>query len=77
MRGALTNFTQKQMASSSSSSSSGGIGFSGLLTIVFITLKLTGFINWPWLWVLSPIWISILLVVAFLLIAAIIVTLTK
>ena len=41
--------------------SSGGIGFSGLLTIVFITLKLTGFINWSWLWVLSPIWIGFLL----------------
>lgn len=36
----------------------GGIGFVGLLTIVFITLKLTGFITWSWWWVLSPIWIS-------------------
>lgn len=43
------------------SSGSGGIGFAGLLTIVFITLKLTGVIAWSWLWVLSPIWISILL----------------
>ena len=40
-----------------SSSSSGGIGFAGLLTIVFITLKLLGKIDWPWLWVLSPLWI--------------------
>jgi hypothetical protein len=31
----------------SSNSSAGGIGFTGLLTIVFITLKLTGYINWP------------------------------
>lgn len=37
---------------------SGGIGFTGLLTIVFIVLKLTGVIRWSWLWVLSPIWIS-------------------
>jgi hypothetical protein len=43
---------------SSSSASSGGIGFTGLLTIVFIVLKLCGVINWSWLWVLSPIWIS-------------------
>lgn len=43
---------------SSSSSSSGGIGFLGLLTIVFITLKLTGHITWSWLWVLSPLWIG-------------------
>lgn len=39
---------------------SGGIGFVGLLTIVFITLKLTGYIAWPWFWVLSPLWISFL-----------------
>ena len=37
---------------------SGGIGFIGLLTIVFIVLKLTKVINWSWLWVLSPLWIS-------------------
>lgn len=36
-----------------------GIGFVGLLTIVFITLKLLGVISWSWLWVLSPIWINI------------------
>jgi hypothetical protein len=34
-----------------------GIGFSGLLTILFIGLKLTGQIDWDWLWVLSPIWL--------------------
>jgi len=42
---------------------SGGIGFCGLLTIVFITLKLLGVINWSWLWVLSPLWIPIVLVI--------------
>ena len=36
---------------------SGGIGFFGLLTIVFIVLKLTGFIDWSWWWVLAPFWI--------------------
>lgn len=40
------------------SSVNGGIGFIGLLTIVFIALKLTGLITWPWIWVLAPIWIS-------------------
>ncbi len=39
-----------------------GIGFIGLLTIAFIVLKLTNYIKWSWLWVLSPIWISILLI---------------
>ena len=41
-----------------STSSSGGIGFVGLLTILFIALKLTGVITWSWWWVLSPIWIT-------------------
>ena len=50
------------------SSSSSGIGFTGLLTIVFIVLKLCKVINWPWIWVLSPIWIGfILAVIVFLL----------
>jgi hypothetical protein len=42
----------------------GGIGFFGLLTLIFITLKLTGFIHWSWVWVLAPFW-GVLAVVAF------------
>lgn len=42
-------------------SSSSGIGFFGLLTILFVGLKLTGIIHWSWLWILSPIWISMLI----------------
>lgn len=41
--------------------SSGGVGFCGVLTIVFVVLKLVGVINWSWVWVLSPIWIDVLL----------------
>jgi len=49
--------------------SSGGISFSGLLTCIFIFLKLTGHITWSWWWVLSPLWISfILFVIAFIII---------
>lgn len=33
--------------------------FCGLLTVAFIVLKLTGFIDWSWLWVLAPIWIPV------------------
>ena len=55
---------------------SGGIGFVGLLTIVFITLKLCGVISWNWVWVLAPIWITlavaILIVIAVAIITAII-----
>ena len=44
-----------------SNSKSNGVSFSSLLTIVFIVLKLTGVIDWSWVWVLSPAWISLLL----------------
>lgn len=51
---------------------SGGIGFCGLLTIVFITLKLTNVIQWSWIWVLSPLWISVsITIIMFVLILAI------
>lgn len=42
---------------------SGGIGFFGLLTLLFIGLKLCGVIAWSWLWVLAPLWIPAALAV--------------
>ena len=51
---------------------SSGIGFVGLLTIVFITLKLLKVITWSWWWVLSPIWIDIILTIVIVAIVAII-----
>ena len=41
-------------------------GFLGLLTIVFVVLKLTGFIDWTWLWVTSPLWMGAAIVLALL-----------
>ena len=49
-------------------SSSGGIGFAGVLAIVFIVLKLLGHIDWSWWWVLSPLWISVGIVIVVLLV---------
>lgn len=34
-----------------------------LLLILFIGLKLTGYIDWSWWWVLSPIWVPLVLFV--------------
>lgn len=48
------------------SNNSGGIGFAGVLTTVFITLKLTEVIDWSWWWVFSPIIISVGFVLVFL-----------
>lgn len=59
-------------SNSSSSSTSGGMGCGGLLavllTVLFVGLKLTGNIAWSWIWVVSPIWIYILLAIAFLIV---------
>lgn len=57
---------------SNSSSSSGGLSFTGALTILFIGLKLTNLITWSWWWVLSPIWISLLILLFILLIVGMI-----
>lgn len=52
--------------------SSNGLGFTGALTILFIGLKLTGFVTWSWWWVLAPLWIGAVLVTAFFFIAVLI-----
>lgn len=52
--------------SNNNSSSSSGIGFTGLLTIVFIILKLIGKITWSWVWVLAPLWISAIIAIIIL-----------
>lgn len=51
---------------------SGGIGFTGLLAIAFIVLKLIGVIEWSWLWVLSPLWITFAIIFVLLIIYLII-----
>lgn len=56
------------MSNNNSSSSSGGIGFCGMLAILFIGLKLTHYIDWSWWWVLSPIWLPGLISIAIVLI---------
>lgn len=45
------------------SAGKGGISFFGMLAILFIGLKLTGFIGWPWWVVLSPLWLPIAIAV--------------
>ena len=48
-------------------SASTGIGFSSLLQVAFIVLKLCKVINWSWWWVLAPLWIDgIVLLIAIL-----------
>jgi hypothetical protein len=44
------------------------VGFLGVLGLIFITLKLTGVIDWAWIWVLSPLWVVAILVLLVVLI---------
>ena len=60
------------MNNNKSSAASGGIGFTGLLTIAFIVLKLCKVISWSWWWVLSPLWISAGITLAILLIIVVV-----
>ena len=39
-----------------------GVGICDVLAIVFVVLKLVGVISWSWWWVLSPIWIPIVII---------------
>lgn len=48
-------------SSNSSSGSGGGLGFASVLQIVFIVLKLCKIIDWSWIWVLAPFWISVII----------------
>jgi hypothetical protein len=56
----------------SNSSSSGGIGFFGLMFLIFMTLKLTGFIDWSWWWVTAPLWGGFALIFIFIIIVVLI-----
>jgi hypothetical protein len=49
-----------------------GMPWATVLTILFIILKLTGAIAWPWLWVLCPLWIAIGIVLFLALIVGVI-----
>lgn len=49
-----------------------GIAFTDLLVITFIVLKLTGVIDWSWVWVLCPLWIGAGVIVVVIIISCII-----
>ena len=50
-----------------------GLGLGTILTIIFVVLKLVGVIEWSWVWVLSPIWITVALSFVLLLIGLLLV----
>ena len=50
-----------------------GPGVLSLLLVAFIVMKLCGVITWSWLWVLSPFWIPLVIVVVALIIIGLVV----
>ena len=65
----MSNSNQVQVGS--------GLSTSSLLGVLFVGLKLTGYIQWPWVWVLSPFWIPLAIVLALLLAAGFVWALVK
>jgi hypothetical protein len=61
------------MTRSTSSNSYNGPSLAGILGVLFIGLKLTGHIGWPWIWVLGPFWIPTVIAISVLLALAIVV----
>jgi hypothetical protein len=37
------------------------MGISELVGVVFIVLKILGFITWPWVWVAAPLWVPLVI----------------
>jgi hypothetical protein len=52
--------------------STGGVGFFGILAVLFIGLKLGGVIAWSWWWVLAPLWLPISIFLGILLVGLIV-----
>ena len=65
------------MSDQSRQATRGGIGFCGLLTIVFIVLRLVGVIDWAWGWVLAPIWIPLCLYIIIIVITIVVLATRK
>jgi len=53
------------MMSSTSNSTGNGIGCGTVLFFIFLTLKLTGHIDWSWWWVTAPLWAPLVICALF------------
>ena len=54
-----------------------GISTLGLLGVLFVGLKLTGYISWPWLWVTAPFWAPAAAVIAILAVLLVLIGILK
>ena len=54
-----------------------GISTLSLLGVAFVVLKLTGYIDWSWIWVTLPFWVGIPIFIVILILAAIIASIKR
>lgn len=54
-----------------------GFGLGSILTIIFVVLKLCDLIDWSWLCVLSPMWISFIIHISIILLVVICIVLDE
>jgi hypothetical protein len=64
------------MANETTTAATSSFPFLSILTLIFITLKLTGYIAWSWWWVLSPLWIPLAIILGIGIIVVIIAMIT-
>lgn len=72
----MGTYIRNSASASASASASGGVGFFGLLFLVFLVLKLTHVIDWSWWWITAPLWGGFALGALFIIIWLIIVALS-
>jgi len=53
------------------------ITFTSLLFLLFLGLKLTGYITWSWIWIAAPLWIPLCFTLAVLAFCGLVVCLTN
>lgn len=73
----MNNNGNTSISNTAGKSTGAGLGIPGVLTLIFVVLKLVGVVNWSWLWVLSPLWISFGLSLIIAVIALIVVVASK
>lgn len=65
------------MSHHSNNHHSDGIGFFGLLFLIFLTLKLCDVIDWSWWWVTAPLWGPFVLFIAVVAIVCVVFMIAK
>lgn len=55
----------------------GGFGLAGLVFLLFLGLKLTGYIAWSWWWVTAPLWLPFVIVGAIFIVSVAVILIFK